>query len=94
MSQAIAIAHVFVEYVFSSDGARMTQPVLTIDPHDPHLHHIFSLSETFHMIDQCDDNIAGWSDQGDSFVVKNVDQFAAVSTGVCGNFCIPTHLSD
>lgn len=31
------------------------------------------------MIDRCDDNIAGWSDQGDSFVVKNVDQFAAVS---------------
>ena len=34
--------------------------------------------ETFHMIDRCDDEIAGWSEQGDSFVVKNVDRFAAV----------------
>jgi hypothetical protein len=31
------------------------------------------------MIDRCDDEIAGWSEQGDSFVVKNVDRFAAVS---------------
>ncbi|GKZ00649.1 hypothetical protein MPSEU_001017100 [Mayamaea pseudoterrestris] len=35
------------------------------------------LSKTYHMIDRCDDDIAGWSEQGDSFVVKNVDQFAA-----------------
>lgn len=30
------------------------------------------------MIDRCDPEVAGWSEAGDSFVVKNVDRFAAV----------------
>jgi len=36
------------------------------------------LSKTYHMINTCDSTIATWSDSGDNFVVKNVDQFAAV----------------
>jgi hypothetical protein len=35
--------------------------------------------ETFHMIDKCDSEIATWSEQGDNFVVKNVEKFAGVS---------------
>lgn len=35
------------------------------------------LSKTYHMINTCDSTIATWSDSGDNFVVKNVDQFAA-----------------
>ena len=36
-------------------------------------------SETYHMIDRCDDDIATWSEKGDNFVVKNVEKFASVS---------------
>jgi hypothetical protein len=35
-------------------------------------------SETFHMIDKCDSEIATWSEEGDNFVVKNVEKFAGV----------------
>jgi predicted site-specific integrase-resolvase len=34
------------------------------------------LSKTYHMIDRCEQDIATWSDNGDSFVVKDVNQFA------------------
>jgi hypothetical protein len=34
------------------------------------------------MIDRCDDDIATWSDKGDNFVVKNVEQFASVSVDI------------
>ena len=30
------------------------------------------------MIDRCDPEIATWSETGDNFVVKNVEQFASV----------------
>ena len=33
-------------------------------------------TETYHMIDKCDTDIATWSETGDNFVVKNVEQFA------------------
>lgn len=36
-------------------------------------------TETFHMIDKCDSEIATWSEEGDNFVVKNVEKFAGVS---------------
>jgi len=35
------------------------------------------LSKTYHLIDRCDPEIATWSSSGDSFVIKNVDHFAA-----------------
>lgn len=31
------------------------------------------------MIDRCDNEIATWSENGDNFVVKNVEKFASVS---------------
>jgi hypothetical protein len=31
------------------------------------------------MIDKCDSEIATWSEEGDNFVVKNVEKFAGVS---------------
>ena len=31
------------------------------------------------MIERCDTEIATWSESGDNFVVKNVEQFASVS---------------
>mmetsp|Transcript_24436 Transcript_24436/g.34103 ORF Transcript_24436/g.34103 Transcript_24436/m.34103 type:complete len:352 (-) Transcript_24436:136-1191(-) len=34
------------------------------------------LSKTYHMIDRCEQDIATWSNNGDSFVVKDVNQFA------------------
>jgi hypothetical protein len=34
------------------------------------------LTKTYHMIEKVDPNIAGWSEAGDNFVVKNVDHFA------------------
>eukprot|EP00565_Helicotheca_tamesis_P008674 CAMPEP_0185731676 /NCGR_PEP_ID=MMETSP1171-20130828/13719_1 /TAXON_ID=374046 /ORGANISM="Helicotheca tamensis, Strain CCMP826" /LENGTH=404 /DNA_ID=CAMNT_0028400991 /DNA_START=189 /DNA_END=1403 /DNA_ORIENTATION=+ len=34
------------------------------------------LSKTYHMIDRCDSMIASWSENGDNFVVKNVERFA------------------
>jgi hypothetical protein len=34
------------------------------------------LTKTYHMIEKVDPGIAGWSEAGDNFVVKNVDQFA------------------
>lgn len=37
------------------------------------------LSKTYHMIERCESEIACWSEDGDSFVVKNVDKFASVS---------------
>lgn len=36
------------------------------------------LSKTFHMIDKCDSSIAAWSENGDNFVVKNIEKFAGV----------------
>lgn len=36
-------------------------------------------SETFHMIERVDPDIAGWSEEGDNFVIKHVDKFASVS---------------
>jgi len=36
-----------------------------------------SSSETFHMIDSCDPEIAGWSDDGYAFVVKDPETFAS-----------------
>jgi hypothetical protein len=35
------------------------------------------LTETYHMIDRCDREIATWSATGDNFVVKNVEKFAS-----------------
>mmetsp|Transcript_36207 Transcript_36207/g.55605 ORF Transcript_36207/g.55605 Transcript_36207/m.55605 type:complete len:457 (-) Transcript_36207:1043-2413(-) len=35
------------------------------------------LRKTYHMIDSCDPNIATWSEEGDKFVVKDVDKFAS-----------------
>jgi hypothetical protein len=32
------------------------------------------------MIDRCEPAVAGWSDSGDNFVVKNVEKFASVSS--------------
>lgn len=31
------------------------------------------------MIDKCDSSIATWSENGDNFVVKNIEKFAGVS---------------
>jgi len=36
------------------------------------------LSKTYHMIDRCDPIIATWSQTGDNFVVKNLEQFSSV----------------
>jgi hypothetical protein len=35
--------------------------------------------ETFHMIEQCDQSIASWSNDGRSFIIRNVDSFSNVS---------------
>jgi len=35
-----------------------------------------TLSETYKMVDTCDPNIAGWTEEGDMFVVKDPDIFA------------------
>jgi len=35
------------------------------------------LSKTYHMLDQCPNEIASWSDGGDSFTIKDVDAFEA-----------------
>jgi len=40
----------------------------------------FTRTETYHMIDKCDPEIATWSETGDNFVVKDLDKFAKVST--------------
>ena len=32
-------------------------------------------AETYHMIDTCDPTVACWSDDGETFVVKNTDVF-------------------
>jgi len=36
-------------------------------------------SETYHMIEKCDQDVACWSETGDNFVVKNLEEFAKVS---------------
>ena len=41
------------------------------------------LSKTYHMIEKCDSEIASWSENGDNFVVKNVEKFATVSPFLC-----------
>jgi len=38
-----------------------------------------SITETYHMIDKCNSEIATWSESGDNFVVKDLDKFAKVS---------------
>lgn len=35
------------------------------------------LTKTYHMIEKCDPEIATWSENGDNFVVKNVEKFAS-----------------
>ena len=40
-------------------------------------------SETFHMINRCDPDIATWSESGDNFVVKNLEKFASVRGSIC-----------
>lgn len=35
------------------------------------------LTKTYHMIEKCDQEIATWSENGDNFVVKNVEKFAS-----------------
>lgn len=35
------------------------------------------LTKTYHMIEKCDSEIATWSENGDNFVVKNVEKFAS-----------------
>jgi hypothetical protein len=35
------------------------------------------LRKAFHMITNCPEEIAGWSTDGDSFIVRDVDKFAA-----------------
>ena len=37
----------------------------------------FPQTETYHMIDRCDQEIVTWSVTGDNFVVKNVENFAS-----------------
>jgi len=41
---------------------------------------LHNIIETYHMIDRCEQSIACWSDDGTNFIVKNVEQFATVST--------------
>ena len=36
-----------------------------------------TLTEAFAMINECDPSIASWTEEGDKFVVKNKDVFAA-----------------
>ena len=38
--------------------------------------HTLHFTETYHMIDRCEQDIATWSNNGDSFVVKDVNQFS------------------
>jgi len=35
------------------------------------------LTKTYHMIEKCDQGVATWSENGDNFVVKNVEKFAS-----------------
>jgi len=35
------------------------------------------LTKTYHMIEKCDGEVATWSENGDNFVVKNVEKFAS-----------------
>lgn len=35
------------------------------------------LTKTYHMIEKCDTDVATWSENGDNFVVKNVEKFAS-----------------
>ena len=35
------------------------------------------LTKTYHMIEKCDQEVATWSENGDNFVVKNVEKFAS-----------------
>lgn len=39
-------------------------------------------TETYHMIETCDPTIACWSDDGHSFVIKDVKEFAKVRPGL------------
>ena len=63
-----------VSPVFLSRGVALTQLRLVISNRLP-----MFLSKTYHMIEKCDSDIASWSDNGDNFVVKNVEKFATVS---------------
>ena len=38
---------------------------------------VLLLAEAFAMINECDPSIASWTEEGDKFVVKNKDVFAA-----------------
>ena len=40
---------------------------------------VFEHAETYHMIDSCDSDIAGWNEDGLSFIIRDVATFADVS---------------
>jgi len=47
-------------------------------------------TETYHMIQSCDQSIATWSEAGDNFIVKDPDKFAQVSTQHASLTCRPS----
>jgi hypothetical protein len=55
------------------------------------LHRLRLPTETYHMIERCESDIAGWSEAGDNFTVKNLDKFANVRQ--CGAFILPAGCS-
>jgi hypothetical protein len=42
----------------------------------------FFHAETYHMVDTCDPRIAGWNDDGLSFIIRDVASFADVRLSV------------
>jgi hypothetical protein len=75
MSEADAAADVSFEYVHVES---VMERHLNVGFFASCSHFRYTNTETYHMIDQCDDEIAGWSEKGDSFVVKDLDRFASV----------------
>ena len=61
------------------------RPLSLIDAH-------LALSETYHMIDTCDPDIATWSKDGLAFVVKEPEKFAAEIIGRFLFLCFPGYL--
>ena len=40
--------------------------------------HLYSNVETYHMVDSCDPAVAGWAEDGETFVVKDPAKFESV----------------
>jgi hypothetical protein len=67
----------FVSYLDDSNVYWIANDTILTHPssHLAYLLHLTYLTETYHMIDTCDPTIACWSDDGETFVVKDPVKF-------------------